>query len=157
MKKISNPYSSVEGYNCFGCSKTNSLGLRLNFLEYDEGLMCEWLPEEQFQGWVGVLHGGIQATLLDEIASWVVFVKCGISGVTSELKVRYKKPVKMTGKPIKLKGELREMQRNIAVIDCYLYDSEGILCAQAECKYFTFSEEVGKRDFFYPGKDAFYE
>jgi uncharacterized protein (TIGR00369 family) len=157
MKKITNPYAKVSGYNCFGCSHKNSLGLKLSFMETEEGLFCEWLPETQFQGWIGVLHGGIQATLLDEIASWVVFVKCGISGVTSELKVRYKKAVKMTEKPIKLKGELREMQRNIAIIDCYLYDSDGLLCAQAECKYFTFNDEVSKRDYLYPGKDAFYE
>ena len=157
MKKITNPYIKISGYNCFGCSHKNDLGLKLNFTETEEGLICHWMPEDHFQGWMGVLHGGIQATLLDEIASWVVFVKCEISGVTSELKVRYKKAVQMNKSPLRIEGKLREMQRNIAIIDCYLYDSEGVLCAQAECKYFTFSDEISRNEYFYPGKDAFYE
>ncbi len=156
QKKIRNPYQQLEGYNCFGCSSENRFGLKMNFAEDEDGISCLWDPEDRFQGWIGVLHGGIQATLLDEIASWVVFVKLGKSGVTSELKVRYKKAVRMDKKPLKIKGIMREMQRNIAVIDTYLYDSEGVLCAQGECKYFTFSDDVAKKDYFYPGQEAFY-
>lgn len=156
-RKISNPYQKLEGYNCFGCSSRNTFGLKMNFVEFEDGLSSEWVPEDHFQGWMGVLHGGIQASLMDEIASWVVFVKLGKSGVTSEMKVRYKHPVKMSEKPLKIKGILREMQRNIAVIDTFLYDDEGKLCAQGECKYFTFSDEVAKEKYFYPGKEAFFE
>jgi uncharacterized protein (TIGR00369 family) len=156
-KKITNPYQQIDGYNCFGCSGKNTFGLNMQFAETEEGLESKWLPPEHFQGWMGVLHGGIQATLLDEIASWVVFVKLGKSGVTSELKVRYKKAVKMSGECLIIKGVFREMQRNIAVIDTYLYDNTGILCAQGECKYYTFSDEVGKSEYYYPGKNEFYE
>jgi uncharacterized protein (TIGR00369 family) len=156
-KEICNPYQTIDGYNCFGCSSENRFGLKMHFIEEEDGLYSYWKPEEHFQGWIGILHGGIQATLLDEIASWVVFVKLGKSGVTSELKIRYKKAVEMKKTPLFIKGVMREMQRNIAVIDTYLYDSEGILCAQGECKYFTFSDETGKRDYYYPGKEAFYK
>lgn len=156
-RKILNPYAGIEGYNCFGCSHKNMQGLKMSFFDTDEGLVCQWHPEDHFQGWMGILHGGIQATLLDEIASWVVFVKLGKSGVTSELKVRYKHPVKMNNQPLTIKGVFREMQRNIAIIDTYLYDSSGQLCAQGECKYFTFSDEVARNEYFYPGKDAFFE
>lgn len=157
MKNISNPYQKIAGYNCFGCSECNSNGLKLQFTEDETGLFAYWMPEEKFQGWMGVLHGGIQATLLDEIASWVVFVKLGKSGVTSELTVRYKKAVRMSKKPLLIKGVFREMQRNIAVIDTFLYDHENILCAKAECRYFTFSDEIARNQYFYPGKEAFYE
>jgi uncharacterized protein (TIGR00369 family) len=156
-QKLANPYQSIEGYNCFGCSAKNAFGLAMKFTENDEGLNCEWIPPEHFQGWMGVLHGGIQATLLDEIASWIVFVKLGKSGVTSELKVRYKHPVRMSDKPLTINAKLKEMHRNIAIIDTFLYDHEGKLCAQGECKYFTFSDEAGKSQYFYPGKEAFYE
>ncbi len=156
-KNITNPYQKLEGYNCFGCSVKNTFGLKMKFIENEDGLTCKWNPDNHFQGWMGVLHGGIQATLLDEIASWVVFVKLGKAGVTSELKVRYRQSLQITGKPLIIKGFLREMLRNIAVIDTYLYDSEGKLCAQGECKYFTFNDDVSKNEYFYPGKDAFYE
>ncbi len=156
-KKISNPYQKIDGYNCFGCSGENSFGLKMNFIEEEDSVTCSWEPDSKFQGWIGILHGGIQATLLDEIASWVVFVKLGKSGVTSELKVRYKKTAKMTKQPMKIRGVFREMQRNIALIDSYLYDSGGELCAQGECKYFIFPDDVAKEKYFYPGKEAFYE
>jgi len=156
-RKILNPYGKIEGYDCFGCSSKNKIGLRLKFVETEEGLESKWVPDIDFQGWMGVLHGGIQATLLDEIASWVVFVKLGRAGVTSELSVRYKKPVRMSDKPLLVKANLREMKRNIAIIDAFLYDADENLCATAECKYFTFSDEVSKNDYFYPGKDEFYE
>ena len=83
--EIHNPYQKIEDYNCFGCSSTNKLGLKMDFIEEEDGIYSYWTPEKHFQGWMGILHGGIQATLLDEIASWVVFVKLGKSGVTSEI------------------------------------------------------------------------
>ena len=46
---------------------------------------------------VDTLHGGIQATLADEISSWVVFRKFQTSGVTSRMEVRYHKPIRTTG------------------------------------------------------------
>jgi uncharacterized protein (TIGR00369 family) len=128
----------------------------MEFTEDDDGLTCEWHPSKYFQGWTGILHGGIQATLLDEIASWTVTVKLGKSGVTSELVVRYRKPVPVNDKPLMIKGRVREIRRNIAIIDAFLYDHDGKLCSQAECKYFTFSDEVSKRDYNYPGREAFY-
>jgi uncharacterized protein (TIGR00369 family) len=157
QNRIINPFQKHPDYNCFGCSSTNSFGLKMNFIETEHGLECSWQPPSYFQGWINVLHGGIQASLMDEIASWVVFVKLGVSGVTSELKVKYKKAVEMTNKPITIKAQLREMQRNIAIIDCFLHDHESKLCATAECKYFTFNEEVSKESYLYPGIDAFYD
>lgn len=76
--------------------------------------------------------------------------------MTSELVVRYRHPVPVNDKPLIVKGKVRDVRRNIAIIDAFLYDHEGKLCTQAECKYFTFSDEISKRDFNYPGKEAFY-
>ena len=39
----------------------------------------------EFAGFHDILHGGIQATMMDEIASWVVLVKLDTSGVTYPL------------------------------------------------------------------------
>ena len=68
-RKIFNPYRDLKGYNCFGCSLNNMDGLRLEFIEDGEYLKSEWQPEDKFQGYINILHGGIQATLLDEIAN----------------------------------------------------------------------------------------
>ena len=75
MRRINNPFVRYDGYDCFGCAPENPLGLALDFFEDGEDLVATWEPGEHYQGYNRVLHGGIQATLLDEIASWVVFVK----------------------------------------------------------------------------------
>ena len=92
-KHIINPWKEVEGYDCFGCSPDNPLGLHMEFQEEGEDIVCHWHPGTHFQGWVHTMHGGILSTLCDETAGWVVFRKLQTTGVTTRLDVRYKKPV----------------------------------------------------------------
>lgn len=157
MKKIRNPFVEKEGYNCFGCSPGNKLGLNLTFSEDGEFIVSKWLPKSQFQGWQNVLHGGIQATLLDEIASWLVFIKLNTSGVTSRMDVKLKKPVYTDKGELILKAKLKEMNRNIAVIETWLYNPEMELCTYGLMHYYTFKEEIAREKLWYPGSDAFYE
>jgi acyl-coenzyme A thioesterase PaaI-like protein len=157
MKKIINPFVHRDGYNCFGCSPNNSFGLKLEFQEEDDFVIAKWDPIDHFQGWSNTLHGGIQATMLDEIASWLVFVKLDTSGVTSQMEVKLKKPVPMNEGTLFLKAQLREMRRNIAVIDTWLFNNKMELCTEGVMHYFTFPQKLAKEKFWYPGKDAFYE
>jgi acyl-coenzyme A thioesterase PaaI-like protein len=155
MKKINNPFVRKSGYNCFGCSPDNKNGLRLRFQEDGEFLTAEWLPEQHFQGWNNTLHGGIQATLLDELASWLVFIKLKTSGVTSRMEVKLRKPVPTNQGSLFLKGKLREMKRNIAVIDTWLYNHDMVLCTEAVMYYYTFPEDLAREKYWYPGNEAF--
>lgn len=156
MKKIINPFVHRDGYNCFGCSPNNSFGLKLEFQEDGDIVTAKWEPIEHFQGWSNTLHGGIQATMLDEIASWLVFVKLDTSGVTSQMEVKLKKPVPMNEGTLFLKAQLREMRRNIAVIDTWLFNNKMELCTEGVMHYFTFPQKLAKEKFWYPGKDAFH-
>ena len=69
MRKISNPWLHKEGYYCFGCAPTNPIGLHMEFFEEGDQIISFWRPQDHFQGWVGVLHGGIISTLIDETAN----------------------------------------------------------------------------------------
>ena len=53
MKKIINPWRNHEGYNCFGCSPDNPIGLHMEFYEDGDYIMSTWHPEHNYQGWVG--------------------------------------------------------------------------------------------------------
>ncbi|PKP17258.1 MAG: thioesterase, partial [Bacteroidetes bacterium HGW-Bacteroidetes-22] len=117
MKKILNPYSTLDGYSCFGCSPKNSLGLQMNFIEEGDAVVCHWSPRDEFQGFPNTLHGGIQATLLDEIASWVIMVKLKTAGVTSRLDTRYLKPLKMTDTPITITARIEGQRLNQVIVD----------------------------------------
>ncbi|MGQ8338280.1 PaaI family thioesterase [Sunxiuqinia sp. A32] len=159
MRKILNIHRNddPERYQCIGCSPFNPIGIKLEFWDDGEHILSEWEPRPEFMGWENVLHGGIQATLLDEISAWVVYTKCETAGVTSGINVKYKKPVYTNKGKLKLKARLKEMNRRIAVITAQLFDSEENLCSEAEVTYFIFSQEVAKAKFHYPGIRAFYE
>ncbi len=152
---IKNPFHKLEGYNCFGCSPDNEFGLRMNFRIEGDEVLCDWQPENHLEGWVGVLHGGIQATLMDEIASWYVFVKLQTAGVTSKMEVKLLKPVKMDKAPFRLRARLQEMQRNIAIIHVELFMNDGTLGAQSLMHYYTYPQEVAKKRLYYPGIEEF--
>lgn len=157
MKKIKNPFTKLEGYNCFGCSPDNPIGLRLDFVDEGEYIKTSWLPGDEFQGYNNVLHGGIQSTLMDELASWYVYARLKTAGVTSKMEIRYKKPVYTNKGKISVYAKLIAMNRNLADIGVELFDHEGKLCATGVIQYFTFSEKVAREKFWYPGTGAFYD
>ena len=56
MKKIINPWNKKEGYNCFGCCKSNESGVKMDFYEDGDEVVSFWKPQPQFQGWTNTLH-----------------------------------------------------------------------------------------------------
>jgi uncharacterized protein (TIGR00369 family) len=158
MKKIYNPFviHRGQGYNCFGCSPNNELGLQLEFWDTGDELLTYWHPKNWLMGYSNILHGGIQATLMDEIAGWVVLVKCETAGVTTEMNVKYLKPVFITKGKIEVRSKLIKLENGIADISCRLFDGEGVCCATADVKYFCYPEPVARRKLQYPGVKAFY-
>ena len=159
MIKLKNPFliHSHEEYNCFGCSPRNELGLRLEFWDAGDYLMTRWDPKSWMMGYHNILHGGIQATLMDEIAGWVVLVKCKTGGVTTDMSIRYLKPVSITKGVVEVRSALKKYEGNQATIECELMDGEGQMCATAEVRYFCYPEPIARRKLFYPGIEAFYE
>ena len=129
-KKIVNPFivNSSEIYRCFGCSPYNETGLRLEFYIEGETICADWMPTKNFVGYVGMLHGGIQATLMDEIASWYVYAQLGTSGVTKSMTIEYINPTRVNGKPVHLTASLIEQNGNEAVIHTELYYNDKLLC-----------------------------
>lgn len=149
MRRISNPYSNLEGYNCFGCAPDNKSGLKLEFYETEDGVIASWTPKDDYQGYVNILHGGIQATLIDEVASWTVYAKAKTAGVTSKLSVRYIKPILLTDGEIKISGHIVKTVRNLCNIEVNIINSKGEKCAHGDVQFFLFPQEVAKRDWNY--------
>lgn len=141
MKKIINPWRGMEGYNCFGCAPHNIAGVKMEFYEDGDEVVSRWKPQPQYQGWIDTLHGGIQSVLLDEICGWAILRKMQTTGVTSKMETRYMKSVSTNEPYITLKANIKEIKRNIVILEAFLYNYEGELCTKAVCTYFTFSKE----------------
>ena len=144
MKKIINPWKGLEGYNCFGCAPNNEAGIKMEFYEDGDEVVSIWKPRPEYQGWINTLHGGIQAVLMDEICAWVILRKLRTTGVTSKMETRYRKPVSTTDSHIVLRASIKEVKRNIVIIEAKLYNKDGEVCTEAVCTYFTFSHEKSK-------------
>lgn len=160
MKKIVNPYAKDTSgeYHCFGCSPSNPIGLKMHFHEVEEGeVMSKWIPEKKYEGYLNVLHGGIQATMLDEIASWVVYTQCGTAGVTASMEVKYQQPVLIDKGEITLKAKLVDQNRRLATIHAQIINHEGKVGSEGTIRYFLFPVEKAKESMNYPGKEAFFE
>ena len=155
-KKINNPYVQLEGYNCFGCSPSNGMGLRMKFFDSGDGVECTWSPEPHFAGYKKVLHGGIQATLLDEIASWCVQVKLKTAGVTANIDLRYKKPVFVDQGDIFLKARIESVEKRIAAVRTDLYNAKQELCCTGVVKYFIYPEQIAREKLYYPEFEKFF-
>jgi len=156
MIRLKNPYATYEQYNCFGCSPTNPLGLKMEFQEHGDEIVSMWTPGENYSGFHDILHGGIQATMMDEIASWVVFLKLDTAGVTYRMETRYRKPVRISHGKITLKAKLTGQKRSIATISVELLDGEGKICSESQVDYFVLPRLKAEKEMHFPGKDAFY-
>ncbi len=154
MKKIINPWKGMEGYNCFGCAPSNPIGVKMEFYEDGDEIISIWKPRAEYQGWIDTLHGGIQAVLLDEICAWVIMRKLQLTGVTSKMETRYRRPVCTNDSHIVLRSSIREVKRNIVLVEARLYDKDENLCTEALCTYFTFSPEKGKEDMHFTSCDV---
>ncbi|MCX6265846.1 MAG: PaaI family thioesterase [Bacteroidetes bacterium] len=156
METLRNPFTKLEGYNCFGCSPNNKLGLHLTFSEENDEIVSHWEPDTNFQGYFNMLHGGIQAALMDEIASWTVYVKVKTAGYTSKANFRYLKPVGMDQGPITLRSKVIQTRRNLADIEVLLLDKNNILCAKGLLTFFTFPLDKSRQSMYYPEHEEFF-
>ena len=105
---------------CFGCSAHNPRGLRLRFRHTGPGAVeARYTAPEDFAGAPGVVHGGIQAALLDEALGHAALAGAGapetLDLVTVDFQLRYRRPAP-TGQPLVLFGELERVDgRNLHV------------------------------------------
>ncbi len=140
MRKIKNPWMKKDGYNCFGCSPDNPIGIHMEFYENGDEIISFWNPQSQYQGWVDTMHGGILATIIDETAGWVVFRKLQTSGMTTKLELRYKKQVMTTEPQITVRGHIVEQRRNLVTIEVKIENSKGETCVEGRATYFAFDK-----------------
>ena len=123
--------------NCLVCGVDNAFGLKSRFYETENNeLIAVFRPLNEHQSYPNVIHGGISATILDEVIGRAIMMTTDSNtfGVTIELKVRYKKPVpldselKAIGRIIKDRGRIFEGTGE-------LYLPNGDIAVAAEGKY----------------------
>jgi acyl-coenzyme A thioesterase PaaI-like protein len=79
---------------CFCCGPKNPIGLKLEFELTSEGRMrTVWIPKKEHQGFKDVVHGGLVATVLDEVMVRLLYIR-GIHAVTAGMETRLHRPLR---------------------------------------------------------------
>ena len=127
-------------HNCFACGSTNPIGMRLA-IELGEGTASTtWLPGADFVGWEETVHGGLLATLLDEVMAWAPS-SFDSWAVTAEISVRYRSPAN-PGEPLTARGWVTERRRRIYKVSGEIRGADGRLVAEGHGRFLGASPTV---------------
>lgn len=144
-RMLRNPFGGTRGHDCFGCSAKNDAGLHLRFAEEGEWVTCRWKPDVRFQGWDGVLHGGIVTTILDETSGWAVLRKYQRAAMTTRIEVKFLHPTPATDPVLVARARVAgRVNEKIVTAKATLEDASGTVCAEAEADYYVMDEARSK-------------
>ncbi len=113
---------------CFGCGPNNPIGLKLKFQWDGKAATTEFTPGEAYQGWAGIVHGGILSVILDEAMAYAAFFE-GLPSVTAEAHVKLKKPAKV-GEPLVISACLTRKTRRLIESAATIHLKDGTLVAE---------------------------
>ena len=122
-------------HRCFVCGESNPIGLKLRFETDGRLVRTRFVPKPEHIGFQQVVHGGILATLMDEIMVWACAVQTKRFGFCAELNVRFLKPAE-PDKAIDASAELTANRKDrIFEAKAELKNEAGEVLATATGKY----------------------
>jgi acyl-coenzyme A thioesterase PaaI-like protein len=151
-----NDLSPYQG--CFACGLRNDAGLKLTFWTEDDDIVTEFTPDAHYQGFPGVLHGGILATLLDETLSRTASIE-GRWMMTGRLEIRYRRPaplgprLRVTARKLSSRSRMVQAEGEVRLADdpsVILADARGVFLRVPQ----HYQQEASAT---YPGAEEFFK
>jgi uncharacterized protein (TIGR00369 family) len=132
--------TDVEHY-CFGCGRLNPHGLVLRFRRRaGGGIWADFTPKRTHEGYLGMTHGGILATIADEAMSWAI-TDSGEIGVTAKMSLTFRRPASV-GEPLRVVGTIvRARSRAFDARAEITAINSGEVVAEAEARFFRVSTD----------------
>jgi len=135
----------IDDGACFVCGKKNPSGLKLEFaLDPVSGTAeTELRFPRHLQGWKSIVHGGLVATVLDEVMIYAAGA-AGFRCATGEISVRYLKPV-ATESPVRFRARVTGRKSRLITAEAEAVDVSGRTAARASGKLIIVEEETRGR------------
>lgn len=118
---------------CFVCGKKNPSGLQLSFSLKNGKVFSEFSLPDAYQGYAGIIHGGIIAMILDEAIAQAV-VLMGYKAVTAQINVKFKSPL-IPGEHVMVEAEIVNCSGRIIEGVSRMNGSDSRLIAEAYAKF----------------------
>lgn len=139
------PASAEEAIrHCFGCGPANPQGLRLEARREGDRTVVDWQPTRAHAGWDTVVHGGLVATFIDEVAAFAMFQDRGVFGMTRTMTVRYRRRLQWT-KAVRGEAWVRERDAQRAVVECRVLQ-DGQVCSEGTVEFALMPQGPPPRD-----------
>ncbi len=126
-----------DGY-CFVCGPENPIGLKLDFTFNGKTMEARFVPRKEHQGYMNIVHGGIIATLLDEIMIKLA-IEIGMPAVTAQMDIRLKKALRV-GEKVTLHAEITKNSRKLLESYAKAVTGDGVTVADAKGKLVKISD-----------------
>jgi len=123
------PRLAPADHHCFACGATNPIGMQLKIELAPGRASTTWRPSADFVGWSDRVHGGLLATMLDEVMAWAPTADDAWA-VTSELTVRFRSTA-APGEPLTATGWVAARRRRIYDLRGEVRGADGRLVAEA--------------------------
>lgn len=124
--------------HCFGCGQSHPFGLRMQFRQIDDRTVESlWTAHDTHGGAPGIVHGGLQATMLDEAAGYACHTQdLGAESnlVTVEFSLRYRRPVS-TATPLRIVGRVVEVDGPNLHTECHIELPDGTHATLATARW----------------------
>ena len=119
---------------CIVCGQENPHGLRIRYVrEPDGAIAAEWRPTKDWEGFEGIVHGGIISTVLDEAMSKAV-AAMNYEALTGELRVRFRRHVE-AGETLRIRGWIVEKVKRVVKAEATLTAANGSERAHAWARF----------------------
>lgn len=125
-------------HHCFGCGQRNERGLRLRFrVTGPASVEAVYEAPDHFCGAPGVIHGGIQAALLDETLGVAAYQGSGRGDfdlVTVEFSLRYRRPAPAAAALV-IRGRLLRCEDRDFFVEGEIVDEAGGVLTEADARW----------------------
>jgi len=122
-------------HSCFVCGESNPLGLKLRFQTDGRLVHARFVPLPEHIGFKQTVHGGLIATVLDEIMVWACAIQTRRFAFCAELSVRFLHPLRPRETALAVAELVANRRNRIFEAKAELRDEAGRLLASATGKY----------------------
>ncbi len=113
-QRLRNLFEKYTDHNCFACSSRNQIGLKLEIVQNDENCFSDFILSNDYTGFPNIIHGGIQATVIDEVGFWAMYNKYKTIGFTTRMTLDYLNKLEAN---TKLRAIATKIERNNTLVN----------------------------------------